>query len=357
MIRLGLGFPVPDFTIDADWNALRTTAVGQGLMAVMVDGVVAMPEEKRPPRPILLQWIGDTLKMETRYTVRKKAAKKMALIFQQHHIRTYVLKGLVIAECYPNPKHRISVDMDCYLAKDVQGQNSEQGQDEDWDAWDRGNQVIEQLGFKVIRDHYKNSTFILPGLNVENHQFIVPFRGNETLKKLERLLQGYMRDDQGEDLFEKTCLCRPPVMVSALFLIEHAYTHFLHEGLTWRYVLDWMLFSRKHEAEIDWCALNALIDEFGFRKFYDAYYHLGKFLLGEIAEEELTQLEQKMMADAWAPLDIHKTPHGVRGKMDLAGNTLRAWWKYHYFTPISMPHALWIQVRGFLFDRHPVLDR
>jgi len=39
-------------------------------------------------------------------------------------------------------------------------------------------------------------------------------------------------------LFEGTWLYRPPVVVSALFLIEHAYSHFLHEGLTWRHVLD-----------------------------------------------------------------------------------------------------------------------
>ena len=35
-------------------------------------------------------------------------------------------------------------------------------------------------------------------------------------------------------------------MLSALFLIEHAYLHFLHEGLTWRMVLDWQMFCRRH---------------------------------------------------------------------------------------------------------------
>ena len=45
-------------------------------------------------------------------------------------------------------------------------------------------------------------------------------------------------------------------MVTALFLIEHAYSHFLHEGLIWRHVLDWMMFSGKHKDEIDWVELN-----------------------------------------------------------------------------------------------------
>lgn len=72
-----------------------------------------------------------------------------------------------------------------------------------------------------------------------------------------------------------------PVMVSALFLIEHAYSHFLYEGLTWRLVLDWMMFSRKHKGEITWRDLGALIDEFGFRKFYESYVMLGRYLLGK----------------------------------------------------------------------------
>ena len=145
-------------------------------------------------------------------------------------------------------------------------------------------------------------------------------------------------------------------MVTALFLIEHAYSHFLHEGLTWRHVLDWMLFSRKHQEEIDWVTLDALIDEFGFRIFYNSYYHLGQYLLGDSIEDNLTELDKKMLEDVWAPLDLHETIHGVKGKLALAGNTWRARWKYHYFSEISMPYALWIQVKGFLFDKHPKLD-
>lgn len=63
-----------------------------------------------------------------------------------------------------------------------------------------------------------------------------------------------------------------------------------------------------------------------------------------------------MLEDVWAPLDVHDTLHGVKGKLGLVGNTLRAWWKYNYFTPISMPHALWIQAYGVLFDKNPKLN-
>ena len=161
------------------------------------------------------------------------------------------------------------------------------------------------------------------------------------------------RQDGGEDRFADTWLYRPPVMVSALFLIEHAYSHFLHEGLTWRLVLDWILFSRRHRDEIDWAVLDAKIDEYGFRKFYDSYLRLGKFLIGELGEDGLSENDRMMLDDIWAPLDLHEDVHGLAGKLALAGNTFRARWKYRHFTDITWLKALWIQVKGALFDKNP----
>lgn len=357
LVRMGLGLNTAKqdvFTAHVDWGEIQALALEQGLSAIVLDGIEKLPEEKRPPRIALLEWIGEVMQTEDEYAAQQKAAIKMSELFQQNEIRTYVLKGRVIAECYPKPKHRSSADLDCFL---IQDSESMVGQDRHWEAWEKGNLLIEKAGYEVSRDFYKNSTFYLPELTVENHRFMVPFRGNETLKNLERVLQSYMRDDHGKDKLEGTELYRPPVMVSALFLIEHAYSHFLHEGLTWRHVLDWMMFSKKHKDDIEWYVLDTLIDEYGFRKFYDSYYRLGKYLLGEIKEfNGLSVQDKRMLADIWAPLDLHETVRDFKGKLALAGNTLRAWWKYKYFAPISMPHALWIQVKGFLFERHPKLD-
>lgn len=80
----------------------------------------------------------------------------------------------------------------------------------------------------------------------------------------------------------------PPVMVSALFLIEHAYSHFMHEGQMWRMVLDWQMFCRRHRDEMDWQELEARVDEFGFRRFYDTFNAIGVEAFNENANENLT---------------------------------------------------------------------
>lgn len=329
-----------------EWEVIKATAEQQGLSDIVLDGIDKLPIEHRPLQEFLLQWIGETLQNESMCQLQGEVARDVAKLFYRNGIKTYVLKGVIISECYPKPNHRVSVDIDIFLLPEKS----------DFDAWAFGNDLVRNKGFQVNTDFYKNSSFDISGATFENHQFLTPFRGNERLASVERVLQELIRQDKSEDIIEGTKLYRPPVMVSALFLIEHAYSHFLHEGLTWRHVLDWMMFSHKHKAEIEWYSFEAMLEEFGFKKFYDTYNRLGRFALGELPEDELTKNDRRMLEDVWAELDLHDTTEGFEGKLNLVGNTLRAWWKYRYFSEISMLHALWIQVYGVLFDKNPTLD-
>lgn len=301
-----------------------------------------------PDIPVALKkrWIGAVMQMEKTAANQRKKAVAMAHLFSEHDIRTYVLKGQVIAECYPKPLHRLSADVDCLLLPAV---------GMDFDAWERGNDLMRGKGFRVTRGYYKNNSFRQKGFLVENHRYMTPFRGNRRLTALETELQTLLRADAGNDRFEGTDLYRPPVMVSALFLIEHAFSHFLHEGLTLKHMTDWTLFRRRHGNDLDWNAFDESVDAYGLRCFYDAYVHVGSYIMGEMPYERLTAPERRMMDSVWEGLDLHETVKGLKGKLSLAGNTLRASWKYRLFSPVSMPHAFWIQVKGFLFQRHPVL--
>lgn len=351
LLRIGLGLK-GEVQVVSDWQDIYDIASDQAVAPFVFDGFQRLVKDGVPmvlmPDSLLKTWRSDVEDAETSYILQQKTSADLALIFSSARIRTYILKGAVVSECYPDPSHRNSCDFDCFL-RSVDGSS--------FDAWERGNQLIEQQGYPVNRGYYKNSSITLPGLLVENHKFLTPFRGNKRLKALEVLLQLLIRGDVGKDKLEGTELYRPPVMVSALFLVEHAFSHFFHEGLNLRHITDWMMFSRYHKDDIDWPAFERYVDEFGFRRFYDAYVHVGEYVLGERTENTLTSSERRMMDSVWKGLDLHDTAKGIRGKLNLVGNTLRACWKYRLFSPISMVHALWIQVKGFLFLRRPRLVR
>lgn len=352
LVRLGLGIgETISLPYNIDWAQIKVLAERQGLSPIILDGIVSYYTDFTDISGILplhqkLEWIGEVVQNEAIQKEQQNTAEQIAELFHQNGIRTYVLKGAVVAECYPITLHRLSADFDCFLLAEYS----------ETDVWELGNQLIEKAGYQVDKNFYKNSTFHLPNLTVENHCFMVPFRGNECLKRLEVMLQGILKSDKGEDRFTDTWLYRPPVMVTALFLIEHAYSHFLHEGLTWKMVLDWMMFSKKHKDEINWNSLDEQIDEYGFRRFYDSYNRLGQYLLGEINETSLTNLDKRMLKDVWSDLTLPSTGSGLRNKLSIARNTMQARWKYSYFTEISMLQALLIQVKGFFFIKNPTLN-
>ena len=201
LIRLGVGQVITNNSIASsiNWGTIQALAEQQGLSGIALDGIEGLPAAIRPPKASLLQWIGEVLQSESINTAQYKAATDLALLFHNNYIRTYVLKGVVIAECYPKPEHRFSVDMDCYVLPNKG----------DFDAWSLSNDLVKTQGFEVNCDYYKNSTFFLPGLTVENHQFIVPFRGNKKLSNMEYMLRAYMKEDKGENIIVNLIFLNP----------------------------------------------------------------------------------------------------------------------------------------------------
>lgn len=349
LLQAGLGKDVCLDSVD-DWNLVTKFVHQQGVVAIALDGYGRMiKSDKKPsemPSSLKKQWIAAALHFESIFATQRDIAVKLARYFSDNGLKIYVLKGHVVSECYPAPNHRYSCDMDCFL-KSTDGNG---------DAWEKGNVLVEERGYSITRGFYKNNSFRIPGLKVENHRFLTPFRGDKRLTELEKLLQRMLSEDAGNDKMEDSELCRPPVMVSALFLIEHAFSHFLHEGLTLRHITDWMMYSRKHHEEIDWVHLQAYIDEFGFRRFFDAYEHVGEYVLGERKYSDLSGPEQRMMDSVWDGLDLTNSKKGLRRRMDIVRNTLRAQWKYRYFSPVSMPVSLCTRTFGYFFMRQPVLN-
>ena len=354
LLQAGLSSVGGDISIpeNVDWEALISEAERQGVAVLASDGLQRLYDEglysaddDKETRRMKARWFGKTMSYEQRYAGQLAAARKMEKWLASTGIQTVVMKGFSVAECYPIPSHRYSADLDCFLMKEG----------EHLDAYESGNQVMEKHGVKVNRGYYKNSSFDLPGLHVENHKFCTPFRGNKTLLRFERNLQEMMKNGSLTPLGD-TGLFMPPPFFSALFLTEHAYSHFLHEGLTLKHILDWMLFRQRHTDDVDWSQFESDCAEFGFSRFLASIDHVGEFVLGTRTEEELDVIDRRFLEDVWEGPSLHPGKKGFRARVFLVGNTLRAAWKYRFYSNLSMPYALWIQVKGFLFDRNPKLD-
>ena len=140
LVRLGLGFgETVSSPSNIDWTEIKALAERQGLSSIILDGIVSYYADFTDSEGTLslrkkLEWIGEVVQSESIQKEQQNTADQVAELFHQNGIRTYVLKGAVVAECYPKPSHRWSADFDCFLLSDNSGA----------DVWELGNQLIEK---------------------------------------------------------------------------------------------------------------------------------------------------------------------------------------------------------------------
>ncbi|MEG2370998.1 MAG: nucleotidyltransferase family protein [Alistipes sp.] len=327
------------------WQEIYTLSVAQGVLALAYEGLLRLPHEAQPPRPLKIQWAYNVECIEKRYEQQRRSATEFAELYAQQHIRTLVLKGFGLSGYYPVPAHRPSGDLDCYLYGD----------------YERGNRLMELAGAAVQRDFYKHSHITYRGLSIENHQYCIAIRGSRKMKELERYLERLLHEDPAPQCFENTQLLLPPAEFNALFLTKHALGHFVSEGLNVKQLCDWALFLSAEQNNIDFKRFYAHCDHFGFRTFVDAVTALAVTQLGlAVTNRDITTTSphaEKIMDD----MLHHRTPvfstsEGVwRSRVALIRNMIANRWRYR---EICGTNALWEVVKFaffFLFERHPKL--
>ena len=119
LVRIGSGLDsaisdtiLPDFP---HWQTLYPLALHQGVSAILLDAIGRMPDEVRPAKPVLLQWIGQTTMMERMYARHKERIVSLAELYGQQGIRMLLLEGYGCSLCYPRPEHRPTGDIDVFL--------------------------------------------------------------------------------------------------------------------------------------------------------------------------------------------------------------------------------------------------
>ena len=325
---------------DSEWKNLLDISQRQGVAAFVLTALNDLAT--KPEKALLLKWISLSLFIEKNYKKQEKAAEMLSRAFAKHGIRTLVLKGLAISQCYPIPYYRHCGDADIFLVKDGKS------------ACEEGNRIVESLGSVVDRDYYKNSSFTFNGLHVENHIFCTQIRGNKKAKSLERILEDMLFYEETERISE-TELEIPCAMFNALFLTEHAKNHFLREGISLRHVCDWMMFRQKNADSLDWNAFEETAKRFGLLGFAQSMNHLADFIIrGD--EGILNKKDRMLLNDIFSDhISTSSQAFSLAGRLVLIKEALKAGWKYRMFSDVSMLQWLWQSGVGYFFDKKPKL--
>ena len=350
LIRIAIGTEQvgASFEVGAvEWPKVYEMARKQGVLAVVFDGLAKVLEQDKEfaksfPRDLKLRWIMQTQSIEQTYARQLALSAELAERFAESDIATVCLKGLAVAKYYPVPSHRECGDLDCFLMGD----------------YERGNLLAEELGAKVEREFYKHSHIIYKGLMVENHQFCTAVRGSKLFKARERHLQNLLKTTT-PDYIADTKLISPCCDFNALFLTTHGFGHFLTEGIRIRHILDWVLFVKSEQANIDWKSLYEWCDRLGYTRYLNTLNAIAvdNFGLELCAEAQLDRsLAERLLNDCHTSSSIfNQSSSPWRTRFAILRSYLSSAWKYHKVHRRSILVYLFQIVKGFIFEREPKL--
>ena len=355
LVRLGIGCAnenVNDnldlgFWSGVDWEAVKALAERQGLSGVVADGIECLPKETRPPKPVMLQLIGEVLQnYEYRYELYRRAIAELAGFYNSHGFKMMVLKGYACALDWPKPEHRPSGDIDIWLF----------GQQRDADAALGSRLKAQGSKTKIDNSHHHHTVFYWRNFMVENHYDFINVHHHRSNMAFERILKKLGEDDSHSvELYgEKVCLPLPNL--HALFLLKHMMLHFASGEISLRQVLDWGFFVKAHGNEVDWKYVTGVLEEFGMMEMFGIFNAICGEELGfdDNINDNLNicvgrALKERVLNEILSPEFIGETPSALIPRIVFK---YRRWkanaWKHRLCYRESMWSAFWSGVWNHL---------
>lgn len=333
------------------WRELMDLAVRQGVAAVAYDGLQVLFDEQQKDivavtvSPIEWKmWVIENAGILTQYeqmnVQQRKVISDVADFLAKNSIKMMIFKGQANASFYPYSLHRAPGDIDCYMFGDAAA----------------GDELLSANSASIDNRWYRHSKISYKGETIENHRVMGHTRGNRKKREMEKEFR-FMVHDKGLSFIDgcgKALM--PTAQFNACFLTYHGLHHFLTEGLRMKQVLDWAVFLKETQKEVDWVAFNAFCQKFQLDRFAAVMNYIAVHYLGVEPLEDGIVLDRK-----YAEKIIRSTLHDDdylfnSGKSDwmvrwlLVKNMLtRDRWKYQDIAQENAFIHLLGNIKGFLF--------
>ena len=232
-----------------DWTALLRLAGEQKLLPLVYAAVRGTPGFAAVPEAVRAAARRQTMREAAAQTVHTEAFLRLYQALRAEGLAPVVVKGSVCRALYPQPELRPSSDEDLYLTAA---------------EMPRFHAVLLRAGFVLTepeRDYRSahEARYVHPdtGLVVEGHWALFPTE-YAVYAALNVQLPDLMQRAQDWETGGVT-LRVPDVCDHLIFLLLHAFKHFISSGVGVRQLCDIALWMRRFGAQIDWQRVRAAL--------------------------------------------------------------------------------------------------
>lgn len=250
-IALGNRSSLTNALTEKEWFSLFDEAQKQAIVGVLIDGIEKLSAQQRPPKVILLEWIGMVQMVENTYALQSIRVKELTNLFSDAGYFSCVLKGHALAQYYPIPSRRQGGDIDLWV----------DGERENVMKWLRAQCEVEH----IVWHHVNAKLFEDVETEIHFHPgwFYNPFKN--------RILQKWFEGEKNSQMVvnEELGFAYPTVRFNAVYALVHLYHHLIEEGVGIRHIIDYYYILKAMPAQEKKCVVKEL-KRFGLLKLASA---------------------------------------------------------------------------------------
>lgn len=323
---------------EADWQRCFDLALQQNVLAMTFSAMSSLPKVLRPSLQIWAQWMAYTQSIAEQSQYNRQVVVGIGSWLAEDGLTTTILKGFSLSSLYPNSNLREFSDIDIFSGE----------------YYDAVNACFAKHGVKVDSVDGHHAYLNVDGISVEHHFAFSNTKVKNGLIGPEEDLQRLVVKDQQPTSIPGINFPNP--VFTALFVVWHAYEHFLQEKIEVRHVVDWALVLHQlSEKEAE--TLNVIKNHTGWGDFCDTLTSIAIHQLS-LPQEWFPKTEQisvEREQQVWN--DIILAPRTAKSKnlnfrrIFIAKRMLKNNWKFKEYSNISASKLLMKEIVGHVRGR------
>lgn len=281
---------------------------------------------------------------------KSSAFLKLYTKIRNAKIDCIVFKGIVLRQLYQKREWRTSGDEDILIKSE---------------SFDKLHRILVENNFNVENSTYIDNLEVVSyndvtsGLHLEVHKFLFPT--NSIYKPFNNFFKNVF-EKKYEILVDGISIQVMIPQMQLLYLICHAFKHFVNRGVGLRQIMDIGMYSRKYYREINWQKLFEQVDLFNGRNFVHCIYCVLNYHMGILFEEinyPITQFSDNFNYDYFLNDVLSGGVYGKaemnRGYSHLVTNNVSHSKKIRIVRKILFPSKETLQQSYPILNRHPYL--
>ena len=255
------------------WDKILILAKQQTVLGLVAEAIPSVPVQFRPDHHTMnrLRSIATSICRSHSLLNRKVADLKACL--DAHNIRSVLFKGQGVAINYPNPLSRQCGDIDMYVG-------------EKYFEKALGILLPDSTNSALKYRNLKHFNVEQDGVNLEIHRIAEILPGT----RKDRLFQKWtVQHLEGNGIAKVeiggVSVNLPPHQFNCLYIMNHAWHHFVAGGIGLRQLCDWTMFLHRHHKDIDPLVLKNDLKTFGLTRAWHIFAGVAVEYLGLPADE------------------------------------------------------------------------